>query len=101
MNDTVLSVVLAICITIFSIWVLLGLVFFVVWRMAKRRTKRIEAWVNQPTFSTQDLNLVKPRGENLTKEETNQIRDFLRHRKEQEARDLNTLDTATEFHNEV
>lgn len=101
MNDTVISVVLAIGITILSIWILVGLLLFVVWRMAKRRVKRIEAYVNHPAFSTQDLNLVKPRGENLTKDETNQIRDLLRRRKEQEARDLNTIDTATEFNREI
>jgi hypothetical protein len=101
MNDTVLSVVLALSIILLSIWTMGGLFLFVVWRRAKRQVKRIETYVNQPTFSTQDINLVKSRGGTLTKDETNQIRDILRHRKEQEARDLNILDTASEFRREI
>lgn len=101
MSNTVLSLVLAISIILLSIWTLTGLVFFSAWRKAKKHVKRIETYVNQPAFSIQDFNLVKSRGGNLTNDETKQIRDFLRHRKEQEARDLNTLDTASEFHHEI
>ena len=100
MNDTALSVVLAIGAALLGFWILVGLLLIVLWRMVKAHIKRIEAYVNQPVFSTHDLNLVKSR-ENLTKDETNQVRDILRHRKEQEARDLNTIDTATEFNREV
>lgn len=100
MNDTALSVALATGITILGFWILIGLPLIVLWRMVKRHIKRIEAYFRQPTFGTYDPNLVKPR-ETLTKDETSQIRDLLRHRKEKEARDLNTIDTATEFNREV
>lgn len=98
MNDA-LRIAMAIGIGLLAFWVLVGLMLFVLWRAAKRRIKRVEAYVNQPVFSTRDLNLVKAR-ENLTKEETAQIRDFLRARKEREARDQDTIDIATEFHRE-
>lgn len=100
MNDTALSVLLATAIAILGFWVLVGLLLIVLWRMVKRRIKRFEAYVNQPAFRTGDLNLAKPR-ETLTKAETDQIRDLLRHRKECEARDQATIDTATEFNREI
>ena len=98
MNDA-LRIALAIGIALMGFWLLVGLMLIVLYRAAKRRIKRIEAYVNEPLFAQRDLNLVKAR-ENLTKDETAQIRDFLRHRKEREARDSATLDTATEFHRE-
>lgn len=95
MNSTTLSVLLAIGLSLLVLWILFGLLLVAMWRIAKRRAKRIEAYVNQPAFSTHDFNLVKTR-ENLTKDEVDQIRELIRHRKEQGA-----LDTATEFNNEV
>lgn len=100
MNDTALSVAIVIGGALLGFWILVGLLLIVLWRTVKGRVKRIEAYVNQPAFSTHDFNLVKSR-ENLTKDETHQIRDLLRHRKEEEARDQATLDTATEFNREI
>lgn len=100
MNDTALSVALAISMALLGFWILVALLLIVLWRMIKRSIKRVEAYVNEPLFSTRDLNLVKSR-ENLTKDETDQIRDLLRHRKERDARDQDTLDTATEFNREI
>lgn len=99
MNDTALSVALATGITILGFWILVGLLLVVLWRMVKHHIRRIEGYFKQPTFSAYDPNLVKPR-ENLTKDETNQVRSLLRARKEHEARDLNTIDIATEFNRE-
>lgn len=99
--NTTLSVLLVTASVILGCWVLVGLLLVVLWRMAKVRVKRVEAYITNPTFSTKDINLVNSRGGVLTKDETSQVRDILRHRKEQEARDLNTIDTATEFHREV
>lgn len=99
MNDTALSVMLATGIILLSFWILAGLLLIALWRTVKRRIKRLESYINQPVFITPDLNLVKAR-ETLTKDETDQIRDLLRHRKEQESRDQETLDIATEFNRE-
>ena len=99
MNDTALSILLVFAAALLGFWILVGMLLLFLVRKAKQRAKWLEAYVNHPAFLTQDLNLVKPR-ENLTKDETNQVRNLLRHRKEQEARDQNTIDTATEFNRE-
>jgi hypothetical protein len=101
MNDTALSIVLVIGIALLGFWMLVGLLLIVLWGAVKKRVKRVEAYINEPpVFSTRDLNLVKAR-ENLSKEETEQIRDLLRARKEREARDQDTIDKATEYRSEI
>lgn len=97
MNDA-LRIAMAFGIALLAFWVLVGLFLIWLWHKAKVRIKRIELWANsEPTYK--DLELLKPR-ENLSKDETQQIRDFLRARKEREARDQDTIDIATEFHRE-
>ena len=99
MNNTVLSVVLAVGLSLLGFWILLGLLLLVLMRTIKERVKRVESYAKQPVFDIGDLNLVKPRGENLTKDETKQVRKLLR--KEEEAHELNSIDIARESDREI
>jgi len=99
MNNEALAVVLTafmyICIVMLAVMLLVGILAAYLAVKVRNRIKRIESFVNvRPTY--EDLDILKPR-ERLTDDEVDEIRAAIRRKKEQEARDADTIDKATEY----
>ena len=99
MNNEALAVVLTafmyICIVMLAVMLLVGILAAYLDVKVRNRIKRIESFVNvRPTH--EGLDILKPR-ERLTDDEVDDIRAVIRRKKEQEARDADTIDKATEY----
>ena len=99
MNNEALAVVLTafmyICIVMLAVMLLVGILAAYLAVKVRNRIKRIESFVNvRPTH--EGLDILKPR-ERLTDDEVDDIRAVIRRKKEQEARDADTIDKATEY----
>ena len=99
MNNEALAVVLTvfmyICIVLLAVMLLVGILAAYLDVKVRNRIKRIESFVNvRPTH--EGLDILKPR-ERLTDDEVDDIRAVIRRKKEQEARDADTIDKATEY----
>ena len=102
MNNEALAVVLTafmyICIVMLAVMLLVGILAAYLDVKVRNRIKRIESFVNvRPTH--EGLDILKPR-ERLTDDEVDEvdeIRAAIRRKKEQEARDADTIDKATEY----
>lgn len=99
MNNEALSVVLTVFMYIgyfmLAVMLLFGILIAYLAVKVRNRVKRIESFVNaRPTY--EGLEILKPR-EHLTHDEVDDIRAFIRRKKEQEARDADTIDKATEY----
>ena len=99
MNNEALAVVLTvfmyICIVMLAMMLLVGILAAYLDVKVRNRIKRIESFVNvRPTH--EGLDILKPR-ERLTDDEVDDIRAVIRRKKEQEARDADTIDKATEY----
>lgn len=99
MNNEALSVVLTVFMYIgyfmLATMLIVGILIAYLAVKFRNRVKRIESFVNaRPTY--EGLEILKPR-EHLTHDEVDDIRAFIRRKKEQEARDADTIDKATEY----
>ena len=99
MNNEALAVVLTafmyICIVMLAVMLLVGILAVYLAIKVRNRIRRIESFVNvRPTY--EGLDILKPR-ERLTDDEVDEIRAAIRRKKEQEARDADTIDKATEY----
>lgn len=91
----VLTVFMYICIVMLAVMLLVGILAAYLDVKVRNRIKRIESFVNvRPTH--EGLDILKPR-ERLTDDEVDDIRAVIRRKKEQEARDADTIDKATEY----
>ena len=99
MNNEALAVVLTVFmyigIVMLAVMLFVGILFAYLAVKVRNRIKRIESFVNtRPTY--EGLDILKPR-ERLTDDEVDDIRAVIRRKKEQEARDADTIDKATEY----
>lgn len=102
MSDTtanLLSVMLMLATGTLILFTLLTMIVIILTLALRRRFRWVERQFNRvPIY--EDFSLVKPR-DSLSKEEVKDVKALLRARKEREARDQETLDTASEFNRDI
>lgn len=97
--NTALTVFFWVLVFFAAIFVLIGLMALKLIHSMRKRVRRIERAVNRAMYDN-SATIYFDR-DHLSPDETRQVKDYLRQRKEQQARGHETVDRAWEFGNDL